>query len=563
MQKAVGDLTKKSFFIPYYQRGYKWDKLQIEALLNDLWEFHRFLKKKKEGYKYYSLQPLVVKEHKDKYIVVDGQQRLTTIYLILSAIEEIFNEKIEKFSLEYERDGSQDFLKNITKKNEQDLSNIDFHYMFNSYTIIEQWIHDQEISDSNLKKFRDFILSDTDWDEDENKDLNENIRFIWYEINDEESEFDVFVRLNIGKIPLTNAELIKSFIIQKSQNKNPEIKKQKRFEMASEWDSIEYSFEDEEFFGFITKESYKTKIEILFQIYLNVAKYDNYELYEEFIAKNEENNVQKIWQKIKHNFYLLKSWYKDRELYHLIGYLTNTELDIVKVFQIYEKSKTKEGFKNELKKEIYYSVLKNFSSFEEIKELSYNNSNDKKILMRVFLLHNIVTLISSSKDSFLRFSFYKFNHDKWSIEHISPQTSKKINEDSLKRLKDFISNTSDKQIKDILEKKRLEQGDIETLENIFADKEINTDKDNIKNLTLLSSKTNSSLKNNFFPIKRNMIIDMDKKGEFIPIVTKNLFLKYYSELNSNPEKWTVTDGESYVDSIINSFEFFFKGIINE
>ena len=562
MQKAVGDLIKKSFFIPYYQRGYKWDKLQIEALLNDLWEFHRFLKKRTEGYKYYSLQPLVVKEHKDKYIVVDGQQRLTTIYLILSAIEETLNEEIKKFSLEYERDGSQEFLKNITKKNEQDLSNIDFHYMFNSYTIIKQWIHNQEISDPNLKKFRDFILSDTDWDEDENKDLNENIRFIWYEINDEESEFDVFVRLNIGKIPLTNAELIKSFIIQNSQDTNPEIKKQKRFEMASEWDNIEYSFEDEEFFGFITKESYKTKIEILFQIYLNVEKYDNYELYEEFIAKNEDN-MQEIWQKIKHNFHLLQSWYKDRELYHLIGYLTNIGFDIVKIFQTYEKSKTKEGFKNELKKEIYYSVLKNFSSFEEIKELSYNNSNDKKILMRVFLLHNIITLISSSKDSFLRFSFYKFNHDKWSIEHISPQTDKGISADILSGLKEFISNDNNKKIKDIFDKKKIEQDEIRILENIFADEKINGDKDNIKNLTLLSSKNNSSLKNNFFPIKRNMIIDMDKKGEFIPIVTKNLFLKYYSEVNSNPGKWTIADGKSYVDSIINSFEIFFKGTINE
>ena len=44
-----------------------------------------------------------------------------------------------------------------------------------------------------------------------------NIRVIWYEVSDEEqsSSIDIFTRLNIGKIPLTNAELIKALLLRR------------------------------------------------------------------------------------------------------------------------------------------------------------------------------------------------------------------------------------------------------------------------------------------------------------------------------------------------------------
>ena len=109
--KSVSELLEMKFFIPSYQRGYRWTNLQIENLLNDIWEFSKGV----DG-DFYCLQPLVVKEQKiekkqansiedeenllkGKWTVIDGQQRLTTIYLILKALE---NEKCP--SIEYERD---------------------------------------------------------------------------------------------------------------------------------------------------------------------------------------------------------------------------------------------------------------------------------------------------------------------------------------------------------------------------------------------------------------------------------------------------------------------------
>ena len=114
----------------------------------------------------------------------------------------------------------------------------------------------------------------------------------------------------------------------------------------------------------------------------------------------------------------------------------------------------------------------------------------------------------------------------------------------------------------ILSDKKYTKDEIAELEAIFSDKDIKEDNHNIKNLTLLSSSINSSLKNNFFPIKRKMIVDKDAKGAFIPIATKNLFLKYYSDFTieeCNMMKWTNSDGEQYVGKIEELFINFFQG----
>ena len=115
MQKAIGNILDKDFFVPYYQRGYRWGEEQVVALLNDLLEFYKHIKKKTEGYNYYSLQPLVVKKDlDDKFRVIDGQQRLTTIYIILNAFESFAQTKDKnKYKLSYDREGSENFLQDI------------------------------------------------------------------------------------------------------------------------------------------------------------------------------------------------------------------------------------------------------------------------------------------------------------------------------------------------------------------------------------------------------------------------------------------------------------------
>ena len=85
--KPVAELLdgEHNFHIPSYQRGYRWDKKQVEDLLKDIWDFARDDEKKKTDF--YCLQPIVVKEQDNNWIVIDGQQRLTTLLLILNFIK--------------------------------------------------------------------------------------------------------------------------------------------------------------------------------------------------------------------------------------------------------------------------------------------------------------------------------------------------------------------------------------------------------------------------------------------------------------------------------------------
>lgn len=54
--KKTNELLGMNFYIPSYQRGYRWTEQQVKDLLNDIDEF------KQEGDNWYCLQPLVVKK---------------------------------------------------------------------------------------------------------------------------------------------------------------------------------------------------------------------------------------------------------------------------------------------------------------------------------------------------------------------------------------------------------------------------------------------------------------------------------------------------------------------
>ena len=90
--------------------------------------------------KFYCLQPLVVKKNinTNKYNVIDGQQRLTTIFIILRYLENLLKEENginEIYAIDYEtREGSQEFLKEITIKTQDESNeNIDYFYIYQAY----------------------------------------------------------------------------------------------------------------------------------------------------------------------------------------------------------------------------------------------------------------------------------------------------------------------------------------------------------------------------------------------------------------------------------------------
>ena len=190
--------------------------------------------------------------------------------------------------------------------------------------------------------------------------------------------------------------------------------------------------------------------------------------------------------------------------------------------------------KSELIEYLNSTIRNSILAKEDIEEWDYNK--DGKKIKNVLLLFNVISLVANEKSN-LRFPFDRFKIEKWDIEHIHAVNSEMPNDtkhrfDWLKAAQDEIDDVtiSDK-IKEFI------KNDLISDDNAFAalyDEILTTYGDNedindISNLTLLDAATNRSYKNAIFPIKRKIILKNDREGTFIPICTKNVFLKYYSE----------------------------------
>lgn len=559
-QKSVRKIIdeKANFIVPSYQRGYRWDEINVTDLLDDLLEF---IQDGSSG-KFYCLQPLVVKKvSANQYNIIDGQQRLTTIFIILKYLKNLLEEENginEIYTISYEtRRDSQKFLENITETQEDSDKNIDYFYMYQAYKTIDKWFKDKISKNQTTKRKILEIFT--------NSENEKHIEFIWYEVEKDEDEVKIFTRLNSGKIPLTNAELIKALFLNvrnfpKEWSKNEVITKQ--IEISKEWDEIEYALQDDEFFKFLTKNDYPTRIELLFEILSGVknSELDRYVIYRYFANKaKDEDKLSYLWTDIKKIFLTFKFWFKDTQYYHLIGFLVAS--NILSIEGIYKetKDKTKSDFKYFLMDKIKEKV-----KIDNIDELNY--IDDRKPLENILLLFNIATILNS-KGSYTRFSFNEYNGKKWSLEHIHAQNNKglkdkKAQNEWLTNVNKYINdkdNSNDKELKNKISDfiKDDKSDNFNTLQIEILNKFGNmVNMHGIENLALLSTENNSSLSNGPFIEKRAKIIEMDKNGEFIPICTKNVFLKYYSDDPSNIYFWSKQDQGDYKNSIIDTLKEF-------
>ena len=88
--------------------------------------------------------------------------------------------------------------------------------------------------------------------------------------------------------------------------------------------------------------------------------------------------------------------------------------------------------------------------------------------------------------------------------------------------------------------------------------------DNLSNMALLNCADNAALNNSVFEVKRQQIIEMDKKGHFIPYCTRMVFLKYYnSEINSQLHSWDENDREAYMAAISEVLSPYLTSITKE
>ncbi|WP_029902466.1 DUF262 domain-containing protein [Prevotella sp. 10(H)] len=540
--KLVGSI-EGHFYVPAYQRGYRW-KDEVAMLLKDIHEIA-------EGQNY-CLQPIVVKNIAEKkFELIDGQQRLTTIFLIFRYMKQLKLPFQLNFSLEYQtRIKSKDFLENIDMGTLDAIpENIDEYFIIEAYRNIATWFKSQQ--DEALTAFNLY------------KKLNERIRIIWYEVNSDENAVSLFTRLNIGRIPLTNAELIKALFL----SRNNGINDAKQLEIATEWDIIEKELHNDSLWYFITNEkssNYSTRIELIFNLMSNKQKHEKEKLFTFFYfdkrIKDSENKSE-IWTIILRYYQQLKEWYENIQLYHKIGYLIASESKTIEELILRSKDITKKEFQNSLDQLIAESI--DFK--KDYCDLSYDNKIDCGNIEKLLLLFNVETIRQKS-DPTLRFPFDKHKQEDWSLEHIHAQQSQGLNKKEqwiewLKLHAKSLLSIDQESNKSLIQK----------INNAIIDENLTGDKfselfdevtsilseegsveytHSLSNLALLGLSGNSALNNSTFDVKRNKILKMDKSNDYIPVCTRRVFLKYYTCSGSNQlHFWGKADRDGYIQEM--------------
>ena len=560
--KLVDDIRGK-FVVELYQRGYRWTTLEVTRLLDDVYGLlgpHGITDAKN-----YCLQPIVVKNlGDDVFELIDGQQRLTTLFLIFKYMEYAPN-----FSLEYRRsDKSAQFLDNIDPALAED--NIDFWFMAQAYETISSWF-DKKIADIG-KDLRTIVRNLENL-------FAYNVKIIWYEVDETEDAVAMFTRLNIGKIPLTNAELVKAvFLSQENHN----MDKHRKDEIALQWDAIEKELHNDSLWYFLTNsaEKYQTRIDLILDL-MSGRKFDTRDKYATFFhfdgLKRSGKDLNDVWREIVRNFLLLKDWHENREYYHKIGYLITAGKSLAEIYAA-SKDKTKREFLSRLDEFIRDSVK--LSDGENYSDWNYND--DAERIRRLLLLFNVESVRRNEEQSqWFPFDKYKFSEDgknSWSLEHIhAVHTDERGNQEQWREwlrlhrasLKSFPdSEELIARIDHLLKLKKIAGKDFTALQSDILKKFSFDDAsddfvDKIANLALLKCETNSALGNSVFDVKRNEIIRLDKAGAFIPFCTKMAFLKYYTRSQEeNVHFWSAQDRREYILAINDVLKDFLAEPIN-
>lgn len=530
--KLVAEITGQ-FFVASYQRGYRWGEIEVTRLLDDILS---------NGEKPYCLQPIVVRREGERFELIDGQQRLTTLFLLYAYMNKSSHGWIPapKFSLAYEtRTSSQNYLADIDFTREID--EIDYWFMKNAYMTIDTWFvaRDQVQAATNINKY-----------------LTENVKIIWYEVEEHEDAIGLFTRLNIGKIPLTNAELVKAMFLNRGTDG---MTREKQEEIALQWDGIERDLQNHSLWYFLTNRdagTSQTHIDLVLDL---IAKgdrpsHDPYHTFFCFDRMRQEWKLEDIWNEILHTFLMLKSWYEDHDLYHKIGYLITTGSRLEDLFAL-SKGKTKRQFHESLREHIRRSI----SSGKNPSELNYDSAADQEKIHKFLLLFNVESV--RRQEDMQRFPFFRFKFKTWSLEHIHAQHSEGMRTQEQWKLwlkhhmRSILALEGESRLwadmKEAMDKPKLSEDEFKQLHQrtvaVLSPKGSDEYLHTISNLALLSIGDNAALNNATFDVKRNIIVEMDQAGKYIPFCTRMVFLKYYTRSEENQiHFWGESDRVAYI-----------------
>lgn len=584
-----------TYRIPDYQRGYKWTPDNVRALLNDVWNFNG----KEE--QFYCLQNITIILSSDgKYFnVIDGQQRLTTLSIVLSYLNE---QDLVKKRINYEiRKTTATFLEEhiFSRKCWEDgykynPQHQDEYYIMSAAETVAEWFENTKVDSS---AFKEKLLSRT--------------KLIVNEVTS--NEYQTFSNLNNVRIPLDASDLIRAMMVTysvKEGKENVDIDPY-RVRMGAEIDSFTVTWSNPElkryYCQFLPEDLSRKARELRF----DYAEHPINLLYLLFLLqkKGEESislsgfeeylkNEPDAFSHIKEFDAILQEWYNDNALYHYLGFLFfnyKSRVKFTEIFKLWLNCSSRTAFRKEIKKTICECIMLDFKPSEQEKiagktslnillaSLRFNlatNWYTHPALPQILILNDILTAVKSNSLGRIPVSYFKINNE--DREHISCQTptDKELNNkerwiQDLQELENFElpDNDREKFLSNISSlKTEIERADEITneLKEKIIDSLTQFGLNSIGNIVLLNLSVNRgygnspfmakrlAISNNYFNNKTNDKQSIKSKNAFIRPFTMRTFLSNLDGTDIRAEKnnWTLADIKSNAENIASSVESF-------
>lgn len=570
----------KHYYIAPYQRGYKWAANHpndaVCLLMKDL--FNAAENPNGEYYLQFITTKLSTINDINVLEVIDGQQRLTTLTILLSVlankktndsqalsnnllsyevrpkVTDFFNNHIYQNIDSILSKKWNDFITEFPKNNEQDI-----FYLFNAANKINDLIDENFEDREAIKIFEKYVL--------------ENVKIILNNIERSVSCEEIFSNLNDNKVELTSSELIKGLILTNTARERNDSDRRITYKeiieiravMGRQWDELSHWANRKDIKSFFFYNSNNVLDELLMLLALKdsfiptVDRSDKNEVFNYFQTqiKKGKKTTTHYFDELKKLKLILNEWFSDDEIYNTLGYLFFTrgnKTTIEDFLSLLEKSKT------EIKEKLKVDKIKLLNT--NIEDLEYGVTNND--------IHNLLLALSVFGDG-SRFNFTAFNgQEKWSLEHIFPQNPEDLpNELGVKdlefinslggdnledyetiqdRLKDFEEAINTKEVfKELKNKLKnitciISEDEKKILYRLVKVEKLNS----IGNMSLLTTSDNSSNKNGMFDKKRYNIAKRVSNGSFVPKHTYDVFSKLISE-KMTPELnvWTEKDIQTH------------------
>ena len=557
------------YYVPLYQRGYKWTATQIEKLLLDIDTFEQ------QPGKFYCVQNITLVHNQvlNCFNVVDGQQRLTTMCLILCALgeQELVKNKLifpDNSIREYTNTFLQDWILKEKKLPDtweelialdENLDHQDIYYLFLGYKTILNWFQSNDIK---IEVFKQKLLTD--------------VKFICNIVEGEKEE-KIFGNLNSKRIYLDGADLVRAIIITKVTQESAKTESlkdivrinERRVRIGWELDNINQWWNQDD-----VKNFFKPFIRLKSSgdVHFNLEQYPINQLLSLYAASESWDALSleriemvssktEFYHSLQNLHSTLVDWYGKTKIYHYLGFLFHqTEIppDFVTLLDSWNSDgTTKDDFSDQLLLQIKNELFGENEIddvFLKDKEWYYDN---KLVPILVFL--DIIEAIKPNRNKLHVKAFLKRDND---IEHIYPQNPRK--EKDKQGYLNFLLEFNPLLADDIrLKDTAISNLEEPVLDELISDYSTNVSTDSIGNLVLLYYSLNRSIQNKSYAFKRKKILAYYNKGNYIQPHTLKVFSRYFQDSESeysDSKFWTQADIEENEKSIKNILRNFFTEI---